>query len=76
MQLSPHNRLLPHDVERLHRVIAGDPATEEQILRFIAARYKARSLLYLPPKVATAILKRPAHFILAAQRHEQPELPL
>ena len=61
---------------RIERLVGGDPATEEQVLRFIAGRYGARSLLYLPPHVAAEILKRPAQFVRAAKRYCEPELSL
>lgn len=61
-------------VERLHRLIGGDARVEEMILRFIADRYAAQSLLYLPPNVAKEILKRPADFIQAAKNYCEPEL--
>lgn len=63
-------------VQRLERVLGGDPVTEDQVLRFIAARYGAKNLFYLPPHVAAAILKRPADFITTAKRYCQPELAL
>jgi len=69
-------RLPVATVQRLERVLGGDPVTEDQILRFIAAQYGAKSLFYLPRKVAAAILKRPADFIRAAKRYCQPELAL
>ena len=56
--------------------VGGDLLTEEQILRFIRARYGARSLVYLPPQVAEQALKRPADFIRAAKRYCEPELAL
>jgi hypothetical protein len=59
---------------RLERALGGDPVTEEQILRFIAARYGAENLFYLPPHVAAAILKRPSDFIRAAKEYSDPEL--
>ncbi len=61
-------------VQRIERLVGGDPVTEDQILRFITARYGARSLLYLPPQVAGEILKRPADFVRAAKQYCQPEL--
>lgn len=61
-------------VERLHRVLGGEVRVEEMILRFIADRYGARSLLDLPPRVAQEILRRPADFIRAAKNHCEPEL--
>ena len=74
MELTAHGRLLACDVERLHRVLGGDPMTEDAVLRFIAARYGARSLFFLPAKVAAAILKRPGDFLRAVKTHWQPEL--
>ncbi len=67
-------RLSVGTVERIERLVGGDPVTEEQILRFIGARYGARSLFYLPPHVAAEICKRPADFIRAAKRYCEPEL--
>ena len=61
-------------VERIHRLVGGDARVEEMILRFIADRYHAKSLIYLPPHVAKEILKRPADFIQAAKNHCEPEL--
>jgi hypothetical protein len=58
----------------MHRLIGGDPVTEEQILRFIADRYRARNLLFLPVIVAEEVLRRPADFIRAAKQHCEPEL--
>jgi hypothetical protein len=63
-------------VQRIERLVGGDPVTEDQILRFIASRYGARNLFYLPPHVAAEIVKRPADFIRAAKHHCQPELGL
>lgn len=69
-------RLPVATVQRLERLLGGDPVTEDQVLRFIGSRYGAKNLFYLPPNVAAAICKRPAAFIEAAQRHCQPELAL
>jgi hypothetical protein len=69
-------RLPVTTVQRIERLIGGDPVMEGRILRFIAARYGAKSLFNLPPHVAAAILKRPADFITAAKRYCQPELAL
>ena len=71
MELNARARLLPRDVERLHRVLGGDPVTEEAVLRFVAARYGARSLVF---HVAGEVLKRPADFLRAAKQYKQPEL--
>ena len=68
-------RLRVADVKRMHDAVGGDPVTEEMILTFISARHGARNLLYLSPKVATAILERPVDFIRAAKQHCAPELP-
>ena len=58
------------------RLVGGDPVTEDQVLRFIAARYGAENLFYVPVHVAAAILKRPSDFIAAAKRYCEPELGL
>jgi hypothetical protein len=55
-------------------LVGGDPVVEEQVLRFIAHQYGARSLVYLPAKVANEIRKRPSHFVGAAKRYCEPEL--
>ena len=68
-------RLTVATVQRIERLVGGDPVTEEQILRFIGERYGARNLLYLPPPVAAEILRRPADFVAAARRFCEPELP-
>jgi hypothetical protein len=67
-------RLPVQTVERLHRLLAGDAGLEDTILTFIAGRYGARSLIYLPARVAEQILKRPADFIRVAKQHCEPEL--
>ena len=69
-------RLPVATVQRLERLVGGDPVTEDQVLRFIGSRHGAKNLFYLAPNVAAAICKRPAAFIEAAQRHCQPELAL
>ncbi len=67
--------LLPvQTVQRIERLVGGDLVTEGQILRFIGARYGAKSLVYLPVAVAAQICKRPADFIRAAKRYCEPEL--
>ncbi len=60
-------------VQRIERLVGGDRVTEEQILRFIEARYGARSLFCLPGFVAGEICRRPADFIRAAKRYSEPE---
>ena len=67
-------RLPVATVQRIERLVGGDPVTEDQILRFIASRYGARNLFYLPPHVAAEVCKRPADFIRAAKRFCEPEL--
>ena len=69
-------RLPVGTVQRIERLVGGDPVTEEQILRFIRARYRARSLFYLPPQVVAEVCKRPADFIRAAKEYCEPELQL
>ena len=71
---SAEKRLPATTVARLERALGGDPVTEDQVLRFIAARYGAENLFQVPAHVAAAILKRPSDFIIAARRHCQPEL--
>ncbi len=61
-------------VQRIERLVGGDPVTEAEILRFIEARYGARNLFYLPPHVAAEVCKRPADFIRAARQYCEPEL--
>ncbi len=63
-------------VLRMERMVGGDRVVEEEILRFIGERYGARSLVYLPPHVAAAVLKRPGDFIRAAKLYCQPELAI
>jgi len=58
----------------MERKIGGDPVTEDQILRFIGARYRAKSLLYVPPHVAAEVVNRPGDFVRAAKRYCEPEL--
>ncbi len=69
-------RLPVGTVLRIERLVGGDPVVEDQVLRFIAARYGAKNLLYLPRHVAAEICKRPADFIRAAKQYCQPELEL
>ena len=63
-------------VQRIERLVGGDPVTERQILRSIGARYGARSLFELPSQVAAQICRRPGDFIRAAKRYCEPELGL
>ena len=74
VSVESNGKLTVREVERLHRAIGGDARTEGLILRFIAERYAAKSLVYLPPLVATEIVRRPADFIRAAKQFCEPEL--
>jgi hypothetical protein len=67
-------RLPVATVQLLERLVGGDAVVEEQVLRFIAHQYGAKSLVYLSAKVANEIRKRPAHFLRAAKRYCEPEL--
>jgi hypothetical protein len=67
-------RLSVQTVEYLHRLLGGDARVEEMVLHFIAERYGVKNLLYLPPHVAKAIMKRPGDFIQAVKQHCEPEL--
>ena len=67
-------RLPVQTVEHLHRLLGGDARVEDMVLRFIADKFGAKSLLYLPPHVASQIIKRPADFLRAAKQHCEPEL--
>ncbi len=67
-------RLSVQTVEHLHRLLGGDGRVEDMVLRFIADRYHAKSLLHLPPAVAREILRRPADFLTAVKKHCEPEL--
>ncbi len=67
-------RISAATVERIERLVGGDPVTGGQILRFIGGRYGAKKLFYLPPHVAAEVCKRPTDFIRAAKQYCQPEL--
>lgn len=67
-------RLSVQTVERLHRLLGGEPRIETMVLKFIADKYGAKNLLHLPPHVAKEILKRPADFLRAAKQYCEPEL--
>ena len=67
-------RLPVQVVEHLHRLLGGDPRVEDMVLRFIGDKYAAPNLLYLPPQVASQIIKRPADFLRAVKQHCEPEL--
>ena len=67
-------RLPVQVVEHLHRLVGGDARTERMVERFIADQYRAQNLFYLPPNVATQIIRRPADFLRAVKNHCEPEL--
>ena len=67
-------RLSVQTVERLHRLLGGDAHVEGMVLQFIADKYGAKNLLYLPPHVAKEVLKRPADFLRGVKEHCEPEL--
>lgn len=67
-------RIAVATIQRIERLVGGDPAVENCVLRFIAAKYAARSLAFLPAHVASQICKRPADFVRAARSYCQPEL--
>ena len=71
---SETGRLSVQTVEHLHRLLGGDARGEEMVLKFIADKYGAKNLLYLPPHIAKEIIRRPADFIRAAKQHCEPEL--
>ena len=68
-------RLPVQVVEHLHRLLGGDAHVEDMVLKFIADKYAAPNLLYLPPAVASQIIKRPADFLTAVKNHCEPEFP-
>lgn len=67
-------RLSVQTVDRLQRLVGGEARVEDMVLRFIADRYGAKSLVYLPPQVAREALRRPADFLRAVKEHCEPEL--
>ena len=74
--LNPETGRLPVDVvQHIHRLLGGDAHVEDMVLQFIADKYAAPNLLYLPPHVASQIIKRPADFLRAAKQHCEPEFP-
>ena len=46
-QQSATPRLSVQDVQRLHRLLEGDPRVEQMILDFILAKYGAKGLWFL-----------------------------
>ena len=67
-------RLSVQTVERLHRLIGGDPRTEQMVNQFIEDKWGAKNLLYVPADKAREILRRPADFLRAVKQHCEPEL--
>ena len=67
-------RLPVQVVEHLHRLLGGDARTEKMVLEYIAFRWGAQNLFYIPPKAAGEIIRRPADFLTAAKNHAEPEL--
>ena len=67
-------RLPVQVVEHLHRLLGGDPRTEKMVLDYIAFRWGAKNLFYIPPKAASEIIRRPADFLTAAKNYAEPEL--
>ena len=68
-------RLSVATVQHIERLVGGDALVEGIVLRFIAVRWDARNLLYLPVNVAAGIFDRPEAFIRTAKNHFEPELP-
>lgn len=64
-------RLPMETIEDLHRQLAGDPVTEERVLRYIRHHWNARSLAWLPERVAKAVLERPGKFLAACKVHAE-----
>jgi len=67
-------RLPVQVVEHLHRLVGGDGRTEKMVMDYIAFRWGAKNLFYIPPKVASEIIRRPADFLTAVKNHSEPEL--
>jgi hypothetical protein len=67
-------RLPVQVVEHLHRLLGGDARTEEMVDAYIKFRWKAQNLFYVPPKVASEIIRRPADFLTAAKNYSEPQL--
>jgi hypothetical protein len=70
--MNKRKQTLPlHYIHQLHRVLEGDPVQEGWVLDYILHRWKAPSLLYLPPDIAVEILKRPASFLKKAKEYSE-----
>ncbi len=76
MSIGNGRRLPSATVQRIERLVGGDRVTEERVLRFIADRYGARNLFYVPARVAAQVCRRPGDFVRAAKRYCEPELEL
>ena len=61
-------------VQHLHQLLGGDARLEKMVLDYIAFRWQAKNLFYVPPKAAGEIIRRPADFLRAAKDHCEPEL--
>jgi hypothetical protein len=71
----PRPGRLPVDVvQHIHRLVGGDARTEKMVEDFIKFRWQAQNLFYIPPKVASEIIRRPADFLTAVKNHCEPEL--
>jgi hypothetical protein len=73
--LNPETGRLPVQVvEHLHRLLGGDARLEKMVADYIQFRWQANSLLEIPAKAASEIIRRPADFLTAAKNHCEPEL--
>ena len=73
--LNPETGRLPVQVvEHLHRLVGGDARVEKMVLAYIAFRWNAPNLFYIPPKTTGEIIRRPADFLTATKNHTEPEL--
>jgi len=68
------DRLSVQTVEHLHRLLGGDVRLETMVISYIQFRWKAKSLLDIPAKAASEIIRRPADFLTAVKNYCEPEL--
>jgi hypothetical protein len=68
-------RISVETAKHIARLLEGDFATEEMLVRFVKEKYGVPTVLDLPPKIAREIIRRPGDFIRAARRWCEPELP-
>jgi hypothetical protein len=61
-------------IQRLERLLAGDPEVEQAVLLFIRHKYAAQSLAHLSETAAKEICRRPYDFVKAAKQYHTPEL--